>query len=167
MSERLNVLRVSRMQPGAEVQHRDGPWVLRRYVNPLIIVGPPRAGKTNLMRCLMRRASAHGMTWEVTATMANLAFRHGGTHLHPLLAMLLEDSKRAVPTIVEGYVRRIEANDVLRWYIQDEFGTWDDHQVSVLDLVFQRVRRCSQPFGNVMLVVDGDDHQLQPVCKEG
>ena len=174
LAKRLRDVTWARIQPGAELQHRDGPWVQRRYVNPILIAGPPGSGKSKLTQCLMERATAYGLTWETTTTTANIAVRNGGVHLHVLLGLLKDDSNRSAPAMAQHALRRIYADDIQRRYLQDldviffeEIGTCDDRLLTVLDLVLQDVRRSSQPFGGVYLVVNGDPHQIKPVRREG
>ena len=49
----------------------------------------------------------------------------------------------------------------------EEIGTCDDRLLTVLDLVLQDVRRSSQLFGCVYLVVSSDPHQIKLVRREG
>ena len=171
---RLHLLRQTSVVPGAEELSRDGPWVVRRYINPVLLTGPAGSGKSYVSQALAQLAGSLGLKWEYTSTTAFVAVRGGGAHIHHLGRFHKDDSRTNYARMAQYAMNRMQANPVLRRYMQEldvlfigEFGSWTDRLLSALDTLLREVRRSSHPFGNLMIIADGDHHQLKPICQHG
>ena len=173
-ADRLRIIRQTGVVPGAEDMSRDGAWVVRRYVNPLLVKGPAGVGKSHLMQALMYFSRALGLKTQFTANFAFLAVRGGGCHVHQLARFHKDDSRSTFARMAQYAMNRLRANPVLRRYLQEldvlfigEFGNWTDRLLSALDTLLREVRRSSHPFGNLAIFADGDHYQLRPICLHG
>ena len=173
-ADRLRVIRETGVVPGAENMSRDGAWVVRRYVNPLLVTGPAGVGKSHLMQALMDLARSLGLKTQLTANFAFLAVRGGGCHVHQLARFHKDDSRSTFARMAQYAMSRLRANPVMRRYLQEldilfigEFANWTDRLLSALDALLREVRRSDHPFGNLAVFADGDHYQLRPICQHG
>ena len=174
IGDRLCSLRQTAVQPGSEELSRDGAWVLKQYINPLVIIGAAGTGKSYLAQALHALCDRLRLKWEVTSIMAFMAVMAGGMHAHALGRFHKDDSRCTAARMAEYAMTRLRTCPVLRRYLQEldvlfisEYGNWTDRLITAFDMLLREVRRSSHPFGNLMIIADGDHYQVKPICDHG
>ena len=174
IGDRLRSLRQTAVEPGSEELSRDGAWVLKQYINPLVIIGAAGTGKSYLAQALHALCDRLRLKWEVTSIMAFMAVMAGGMHAHALGRFHKDDSRCTAARMAEYAMTRLRTCPVLRRYLQEldvlfisEYGNWTDRLITAFDMLLREVRRSSHPFGNLMIIADGDHYQVKPICDHG
>ena len=174
LAGRLRRAAESRVRPWAECLSRDGPHVIRTYVNPVAIYGPAGAGKTHLTIALMLLCDDVGLNWELTSLTANPSVRMGGVHVHQFFRMCRADEKCPAPRIAQLAANRIRSVPVLRRYLQDldvlfidELCTLSATTLTAMEMILGKVRCSTQPFRNLKVICTVDHHQLPPIGGRG
>ncbi len=130
----------------------------------VFLTGPPGAGKTYVLNEFIRRAQRKGETVAVTASTGIAATHIGGTTIHSWSGLGIKESlsdwdrDRLIQT--ERLVKRYNAADVL---VIDEVSMLHGHRLDLVNDVCKLLRKSTEPFGGLQVVMVGDLFQLPPV----
>jgi ATP-dependent exoDNAse (exonuclease V) alpha subunit len=131
------------------------------------LTGPPGAGKSWLIRAFVEGARRTQKV-AITASTGIAGTHIGGMTLHSFAGLGVRESygRRDINEIAEKpWVSvRIRNADVL---IVDEVSMLHPATFEAADAVCKKVRRSSDPFGGLQVVLCGDFFQLPPVSKDG
>ena len=108
----------SRAQPWAECLPRDGPHVIRAYVNAGTIYGPAGVGKTNMTIALLLLCDDLGLNFEVTGWTAKQSMRMVEVYVHQLLRMYCAHKNCPAPRIAQLAPNWMRSVPVLRQHLQ-------------------------------------------------
>lgn len=148
------------------------PEVFARLLNRenLFISGLAGAGKTTVLNRFISLIDAlYGGEFNVavTASTGIAATLVGGTTIHSWAGLGISTepfSPQRIEPAMWGKKKAIRETDVL---IIDEISMLPAHLFTKLDKLMRHMRRNSEPFGGVQLIVTGDFLQLPPVSKRG
>ena len=132
----------------------------------VFLTGEPGAGKTHVVNEFVGWLEASGIEPSITAATGIAATHIAGMTLHAWSGIGVADSlsKGDVDRIAsrEPVARRIGKAKVL---IIDEISMLSAAVLEAVDLVCREVRRSSEPFGGLTVVLVGDFFQLPPVSR--
>ena len=148
-----------------------------RYVNytgkSVFLTGKAGTGKTTFLRYITSTTSKRFI---VLAPTGVAAINAGGTTIHSFFLLPLCPYLPDVKELVTEYqmpqhnwnfrkdkIRLIRSLDLL---IIDEISMVRADLLDAVDMVLRRIRRSSQPFGGLQLLMIGDAQQLSPVVSE-
>lgn len=149
----------------------------RRYVEQtgvsIFLTGKAGTGKTTFLRDIDNTCRKRHI---VVAPTGVAAVNAGGVTIHSFFQLPLAPYLPDVPELVNEYglyspVRSMSKNKLgiirtLELLIIDEVSMVRADLLDAVDMVLQRVRRSSRPFGGVQLLLIGDVHQLPPVVTD-
>jgi ATP-dependent exoDNAse (exonuclease V) alpha subunit len=131
------------------------------------LTGPPGAGKSWLVRAFVEEARKTQKV-AITASTGIAGTHIGGMTLHSFAGLGVRETygRREINEIAEKpWVSvRIRNADVL---IIDEVSMLHPATFEAADAVCKKVRRSTEPFGGLQVVLCGDFFQLPPVSKDG
>lgn len=131
------------------------------------LTGPPGAGKSWLIRKFVSEARRdHKIA--ITASTGIAGTHIGGMTLHSWAGLGVRDSYDAkdISAIADKIwvANRIRAADIL---VIDEISMLHANTFEAANAVCKKVRRKSEPFGGLQVVICGDFFQLPPVSRDG
>jgi ATP-dependent DNA helicase PIF1 len=139
----------------------------------ILISGKAGSGKSHLLDRFISHCPPSGFTFSyvLSAPTGIAAYNVGGETIHRVLGLgLAEETPVALFQKIIKYKRRykktfkfLEETDLL---IIDEVSMLQTELFVKLDYLFRKVRKSSDPFGGVLLLMVGDFTQLGPVCKD-
>ena len=134
-----------------------------------ILVGDPGSGKTTMMQFALLHCASRGLNTFATALMSERANQLGVVHLNELISLPVLPTTNA-SRLAEAAMARlyhqpwkmalIKTIDVLGF---DEYGALPAHFISVMDIVFRRMRKSTRFMGGVLLIPSMDAKQLHPI----
>ncbi|HLP20111.1 MAG TPA: helix-turn-helix domain-containing protein [Chitinophagales bacterium] len=142
------------------------------------LTGKAGTGKTTLLRQIAQRTSKN---FVVVAPTGVAAINAGGVTIHsmfglPLTAFvptndfvelnLATNRRRLVDEHMKYRKDKLKVLQELDMLIIDEVSMVRADIIDAIDFVLRTVRRNSQPFGDVQVMLIGDMHQLPPVIKD-
>lgn len=134
----------------------------------IFLSGPAGSGKTFLIERFRERLDAEyegRVNVAVTASTGIAAQLLGGRTIHSWSGIGINTERFTQPSKMEWAKRgELESVDVL---IIDEISMLPAYLFTRLDALLRYMRRSSEPFGGVQMVVMGDFMQLPPVGKKG
>ncbi len=130
----------------------------------VLLTGPAGSGKTYVLAEFIRRAKRGGKSVAVTATTGLAASHLGGSTIHSWAGIGIADE------LPKGYVQNLSKarhdimtkTDVL---IIDEISMLHDFRLDMVDEAAKLVRKSSEPFGGLQVILCGDFFQLPPVSR--
>lgn len=140
----------------------------------IFLTGKAGSGKTTFMREITRSINKRAV---VAAPTGVAAINAGGVTLHSLFQLPFSPFIPGVPTAMRsggasgGYTQRLSKSKIsiirsMELLIIDEVSMVRCDMLDAVDHTLRRVRRSSQPFGGVQLLLIGDIQQLAPICHE-
>lgn len=147
------------------------------YVNEtshsLFLTGKAGTGKTTFLRHIVETTHKRRV---VVAPTGVAAINAGGVTIHSFFQLPFCPYLPDVPELVTEYQARgrhsqlrknkIDIIRTLELLIIDEISMVRADLLDAIDAVLRRVRRSSQPFGGLQLLLIGDLHQLSPVVTD-
>ena len=134
----------------------------------VFLTGEPGSGKTHTINAYIRYLKAAKIQVAVTASTGIAATHIGGVTLHSWSGIGIKKrlSKFEVDRIAatEYLAKRMAKAAVL---IIDEVSMLDGAVLTSVDQVCRAVKRSSEPFGGMQVVLVGDFFQLPPVARSG
>ena len=134
--------------------------------NNIFLTGVAGAGKSVTLHKIIEYCKEEGINFGVTATTGTAAFLIGGKTLHSYLG--IGYAKESAEEIYE-YLRKnsmfyvIKKLKALEVLIIDEISMLDNILFEKISKYLSIVRKKSEPFGGLQLVLTGDFCQLEPV----
>lgn len=143
-------------------QQREAIQAIRDGLN-ILVTGGAGTGKTFFIHCL-REEFPHA-TIGVTSTTGSSALLINGTTVHAYLGLgILKNEKDIFKRIIKFKKTHIwEETDIL---VIDEVSMLPKELFEAIDSIAKRIRRSSQPFGGMQVVLCGDFCQLGVVRSE-
>lgn len=139
--------------------------ILKTGVN-VFLTGEPGSGKTFVINQYIRYLRRHKLKVAVTASTGIAATHIGGITIHSFSGIgvrkFLSDREFALLRAKPHITKRIENTNVL---IIDEISMLDAQTITLIDLVFKKIRYSDEPFGGMQIVFVGDFFQLPPIVK--
>lgn len=133
----------------------------------VFLTGSAGAGKTYTLNKFIEWGWASGKHLAITASTGIAATHIGGQTIHAFSGIgIAEEIDKGFFTkwgFKEFKAPSIREVDVL---IIDEISMLGRKQFEMVDTVFRKVRRKSEPFGGVQLIVCGDFFQLPPISRD-
>ncbi len=128
----------------------------------VLLTGPAGSGKTYVLGEFIRRAKREGKTVAVTATTGLAASHLGGSTIHAWAGIGIADElpKGYVANLSKSRHDIITKTDVL---IIDEISMLHDFRLDMVNEAAKMVRKSSEPFGGLQVILCGDFFQLPPV----
>ncbi len=143
-------------------------YVINTRAN-IFLTGKAGSGKTTFMREVIKQITKHTV---VAAPTGVAAINAGGVTLHSLFQLPFSPFIPGVqPTSGYAPQQRLSRNKIsiirsMELLIIDEVSMVRCDMLDAVDHTLRRVRRSSQPFGGVQLLLIGDIQQLSPICHE-
>lgn len=132
----------------------------------VFLTGEPGSGKTYTINSFVSWLREHGIQAAITASTGIAATHIGGYTIHSWSGIGVREqlSERDLDAISQNkrVVDRISQTSTL---IIDEISMLSANTISMVDMVCQTIRRNTQPFGGLQVVLVGDFFQLPPVQK--
>src|SRR3989344_1644941 len=133
---------------------------------PVFLTGPPGAGKTYVLNQFVKRATKSGKTVAVTASTGIAATHIGGTTIHSWSGLGIRDyigpKDRQQLAGNAKLVKRYNATDIL---VIDEVSMLHGHRLDMVNEVCKLLRKSTEPFGGLQVILVGDLFQLPPVTR--
>lgn len=131
---------------------------------PVFLTGPPGAGKTYVLNAFVKRATRAGKTVAVTASTGIAATHIGGTTIHSWSGLGIREQlgprdKQQLAGNAK-LVKRYNATDVL---VIDEVSMLHGHRLDMVNEACKLLRKSTEPFGGLQVILVGDLFQLPPV----
>lgn len=130
------------------------------------MTGPPGAGKTFVLNQFVRRATRAGKNVAVTASTGIAATHIGGTTIHSWSGLGIREQlgprDRQQLAGNAKLVKRYNATDVL---VIDEVSMLHGHRLDMVNEACKLLRKNTEPFGGLQVILVGDLFQLPPVTR--
>ncbi len=143
-------------------------YVINTRAN-IFLTGKAGSGKTTFMREVIKQINKRTV---VAAPTGVAAINAGGVTLHSLFQLPFSPFiPGAQPTSGYAPQQRLSRNKIsiirsMELLIIDEVSMVRCDMLDAVDHTLRRVRRSSQPFGGVQLLLIGDIQQLSPICHD-
>ena len=131
------------------------------------ITGAAGSGKTYLLKEFIKSARRQGKKVAVTATTGLAASHLSGRTIHAwsgmgIASQLSQDLLNKLQKN-RSLCNEIKETDIL---VIDEISTLHSYRLDMIDRICQHIRRRSQPFGGLQVVLSGDFFQLAPILEK-
>lgn len=134
----------------------------------VFITGPAGSGKTYVINQYIKYLKDHEVSIGITASTGIAATHMGGVTIHSWSGMGIKnnmsDHDLAALADKPHVARRIRESAVL---IIDEVSMLHHFRLDTLNAITQHIRKSTEPFGGLQIVLCGDFFQLPPVSKYG
>ncbi len=134
----------------------------------VFITGPAGSGKTYVINQYIKYLKDHDVPIGITASTGIAATHMGGVTIHSWSGMGIKnnmsDHDLAALADKPHVARRIRESAVL---IIDEVSMLHHFRLDTLNAITQHIRKSTEPFGGLQIVLCGDFFQLPPVSKYG
>lgn len=144
---------------------REALTILKTGAN-VFLTGEPGSGKTHTVNAYVRWLRERGIDPAITASTGIAATHIGGMTIHSWSGIGIKDhlNDQDLDMIAQNknVVKRVTSTNVL---IIDEVSMLSQGTLSMVDAVCREVRRTTQPFGGMQVVLVGDFFQLPPVVR--
>lgn len=134
----------------------------------MFLTGPPGAGKTFVLNQFVKRAKKAGKTVAVTASTGIAATHIGGTTIHSWSGLGISEqlgSREKQKLLNSAKLnKRYNATDIL---VIDEVSMLHGHRLDMVNEACKLLRKSSEPFGGLQVILVGDLFQLPPVTRGG
>ena len=132
----------------------------------VFLTGAAGSGKTYLLKNFIKWAQSHNKKLAVTATTGLAATHLNGRTIHSWsgIGIASELSANLLKKIAnnKSIVQDITQTDIL---IIDEISMFSAKHLDMVNVICQRLRYSSEPFGGLQIVLSGDFFQLPPLEK--
>lgn len=132
----------------------------------VFLTGAPGAGKTYVLNQYTRLAKRVGKHVAVTASTGIAATHIGGTTIHSWSGLGIRDQLSEYDltrlSANKTLVKRYNSTDVL---VIDEVSMLHGGRLDMLNMVAQKLRQSSEPFGGLQVILVGDLFQLPPISR--
>jgi len=139
--------------------------ILKSGVN-VFLTGEPGSGKTYVINQYVAYLNSHKIKPAVTASTGIAATHIGGMTIHSWSGIGIKNklnSRELNSIATNDYVKkRVAGAKVL---IIDEVSMLPPSTLQMIDMICREVKKSSQPFGGLQLILVGDFFQLPPVVK--
>jgi ATP-dependent exoDNAse (exonuclease V) alpha subunit len=128
----------------------------------VLLTGAAGTGKTFVLNKFIKEAKKSGKNVAVTATTGLASTHLNGTTIHSWAGIgIHEDLPKKFFSRISNKRREIIIKaDIL---VIDEISMMHDYRLDIIDNVLQNVRKNSEPFGGIQVVLCGDFFQLPPI----
>lgn len=128
----------------------------------ILLTGQAGSGKTFVLNEFIKRAKADGKSIAVTATTGLAATHLGGSTIHAWSGIGVHDS---LPNNFFDHLPKTRADTIKKAdvLIIDEISMLHDYRLDVINQITRKVRKKSEPFGGLQIILCGDFFQLPPV----
>ena len=139
------------------------------FVMSSCTAGSPGCGKTSLLMQSAAYVLSKGLSGITTALLAERALTLGGLHLHSLLRLPVGNQltiQRSAELAVIKILRDPSLHNflcTLDVLMVDEMGQLSAEMLSVMDIIFRRLRDSSIFMGGVLVLATVDSKQLKPI----
>lgn len=134
----------------------------------VFITGPAGSGKTYVINQYIKYLKEHDVPMGITASTGIAATHMGGVTIHSWSGMGIKNNmtEHDLAQLAEKSpaARRIRESAVL---IIDEVSMLHHFRLDTLNAITQYIRKSTEPFGGLQIVLCGDFFQLPPVSKYG
>ena len=134
----------------------------------VFITGPAGSGKTFVVNQYIRYLKDHDVPIGITASTGIAATHMGGVTIHSWSGIGIKDylSEDDIEAISQRAAvrKKIEDAQVL---IIDEVSMLHHFRLDLVDQVLKHIRKSTEPFGGIQMVLCGDFFQLPPVSRMG
>ncbi|MGF7228901.1 MAG: ATP-dependent DNA helicase [Candidatus Saccharibacteria bacterium] len=132
----------------------------------VFLTGPAGSGKTYVLNQFIKQARKEGLVLAVTATTGLAATHLSGTTIHAWSGLGVRDEleQEFFDHMRKDRRKLIKETDVL---IIDEVSMLHDYRLDMIDDVCRHIRKNSEPFGGLQVILCGDFFQLPPVNRAG
>ena len=134
----------------------------------VFITGPAGSGKTYVINQYIKYLKDHDVSLGITASTGIAATHMGGVTIHSWSGMGIKNNMTeydlAQLADKSPAARRIRDSAVL---IIDEVSMLHHFRLDTLNTITQHIRKNTEPFGGLQIVLCGDFFQLPPVSKYG
>src|SRR3989344_2757052 len=133
----------------------------------VFLTGEPGSGKTHTINRYVSYLKGHGIEPAITASTGIAATHIGGMTIHSWSGIGIKkelspaDFGRVIS--LRRASARVKKSKVL---IIDEISMLDGKTLNLIDTVCRAIKRSSEPFGGIQVVLVGDFFQLPPVRRE-
>ncbi|MDP3697564.1 MAG: AAA family ATPase, partial [Candidatus Taylorbacteria bacterium] len=133
----------------------------------VFLTGEPGSGKTHTINRYVSYLKEHGIEPAITASTGIAATHIGGMTIHSWSGIGIKkelspaDFSRVIS--LRRASARVKKAGVL---IIDEISMLDAKTLNLIDTVCRAIKRSSEPFGGIQVVLVGDFFQLPPVRRE-
>ncbi len=132
----------------------------------VFLTGEPGSGKTYVINQYVAYLRSHGIEPAITASTGIAATHIGGLTIHAWagLGVKKELSRSELASIATNrrIAKRLAATRIL---IIDEVSMLSPEVLALVDVVCQKIKKNSAPFGGLQIILVGDFFQLPPVTK--
>ena len=135
------------------------------------LVGPPGSGKTYLTHVAALFAVSQGLMVMTSALAAEQALLSGGTHIHSLFNIQVDQKMYCHPTIdATNCIRNLIKNEIscvllnqIDIFIFQEIGLISSENHSIMDNAMKYLMSNDLSMGGKLIIADGDPYQLSPI----
>lgn len=133
----------------------------------VFLTGEPGSGKTHTVNRYVAYLKEHGIEPAITASTGIAATHIGGMTIHSWSGIGIKKELSSVDFGRVISLKRASAGvKKAKVLIVDEISMLDGKTLNLIDTVCRAVRRSSEPFGGMQVVLVGDFFQLPPVRRE-
>ncbi|MEK7580457.1 MAG: AAA family ATPase [Patescibacteria group bacterium] len=140
--------------------------ILKTGVN-VFLTGEPGSGKTHLINQYVAYLRARGLEPAITASTGIAATHINGMTIHSWSGIGIKtklDKRDLNKIVLNKYIeKRVRRAKVL---IIDEVSMLSPETFSMVDAVCREIKKNSEPFGDMQVILVGDFFQLPPVVKK-
>ncbi len=134
----------------------------------VFITGPAGSGKTFVVNQYIRYLKDHGVPIGITASTGIAATHMGGVTIHSWSGIGIKNyiSEEDLEAISQkaSVRKKIQESQVL---IIDEVSMLHHFRLDLIDQVLKHIRKSTEPFGGIQMILCGDFFQLPPVSRMG
>lgn len=132
----------------------------------VFLTGPAGSGKTHVLKMYIKYLHDHGINVAVTASTGIAATHLGGMTIHSWTGLGIKDNLTEYDLDAmeeKQYLwKRFKKTSVL---IIDEISMISSNMLTMIDKVCRHMKRNSEPFGGMQIILSGDFFQLPPIMR--
>lgn len=144
----------------------------KNFVPGRILVGPPGAGKTHILKLVVAYCLSRGLNVGMMSLMAERALEMGGQNMHQFFCMREVAGQKTITSarLADSTLFNLESNPIKKDILRschvlcfEEIGLISQEYLSAIDMILRGVRENELPFGGVIFFATGDPRQLPPI----
>ena len=132
----------------------------------VFLTGPAGSGKTHVLKMYINYLNKNGVNVAVTASTGIAATHLGGMTIHSWTGLGIKDNLTEYDLELmeeKQYLwKRFKKTSVL---IIDEVSMISSNMLTMIDRVCRHMKRNSEPFGGMQIILSGDFFQLPPIMR--